>query len=50
MNLRAGPSANAATTEKTFKIKRGPFAADLFECFKNGIVCDVVLIADDGKR
>lgn len=23
---------------------------DLFECFKGGLFCDVILIADDGQR
>lgn len=50
MNSTAGLSNNPASDANELKIKRGPFDADLFECYKNGILCDVVLIADDGIR
>lgn len=51
-NSGAGASENAMSIRRILIRPRPPLAAicDLYECFKNGVVCDVVLIADDGRR
>lgn len=49
--IEIAPEAqNAALNGRIFKKKKPLSGSDLFECYKNDDVCDVVLVAENGKR
>lgn len=41
---------NGILNRRTFKREKVLVGSDLHECFKNGTVCDLDLIADDGRK
>lgn len=41
---------NSTLDGRIFKKKKTLSGLDLFACYKNGEVCDMVLIADNGKK
>lgn len=43
-------SASSAAPKRCIYKKKVPVGDDLFECLKDGALCDVDLLADDGKR
>lgn len=49
-NTKTGESATTASDRRSFKITNFCVCNDLFECYQKNLFCDVVLIADDGKR
>lgn len=50
LNTKFSAFETAACTRRGSKMEKLYGGMDLLECFQNGLICDVTLIADDGKR